>query len=69
MKFSIVCAAAALLLVSGMGGKAKADGPWCAFYGPSTYNCGFHSYEQCLETIRGIGGICRPNFFSRYRPR
>ena len=26
---------------------AKAAGTWCAFYDSSTYNCGFHSYQQC----------------------
>ena len=46
--------------------SAQADGPWCAFYGPSTYNCGFHSYDQCYATIRGVGGTCRPNFFQGY---
>jgi hypothetical protein len=27
-------------------------GPWCG----STYNCGFYSFEQCYETVRGAGG-------------
>jgi hypothetical protein len=42
---------------------AKAAGTWCAFYDSSTYNCGFHSYQQCYATIFGNGGWCRPNFF------
>jgi len=37
--------------------------PWCAHYsmqnGP--HNCGFVSFEQCLETVRGIGGFCDRN--------
>jgi hypothetical protein len=53
----------ALLLVVGGGSSAHADGPWCAFYDASTYNCGFYSFEQCYETVRGAGGSCRPNFF------
>jgi hypothetical protein len=40
-------------------GKA---GAWCASYDPST-NCGFRTYQQCLMTIGGIGGFCRPNSF------
>ena len=32
--------------------SAHADGPWCG----STYNCGFYSFEQCYETVRGAGG-------------
>jgi len=43
--------------------EAHAAGTWCAFYDSSTYNCGFHSYQQCYATIFGNGGWCRPNFF------
>ena len=55
-------AAALLFLLGGTGTNAQA-GSWCAFYDVSTYNCGFHSFEQCLATVRGAGGWCRPNFF------
>ena len=48
------------------GSSAHADGPWCAFYDASTYNCGFYSFEQCYETVRGAGGSCRPNFFQNF---
>src|SRR5262249_22986432 len=41
-----------LLLVGGT--SARADGPWCAFYDVSTYNCGFYSWQQCYDTIRGV---------------
>ena len=39
---------------------------WCrgAFYNGrfgGASNCGFHTYEQCLATISGIGGWCQPN--------
>jgi hypothetical protein len=49
------------LLVGGTGTSAQA-GPWCAYYDFSTYNCGFHTFEQCLATVRGAGGWCRPNY-------
>jgi hypothetical protein len=26
-------------------------------------NCGFVTYEQCMETIRGMGGFCEQNLF------
>ena len=65
--YLIAAAAAAGMLIGGLGGSAKADGRWCAFYDHSTYNCGFHSYQQCLDTIRGVGGSCRPNPFQRGR--
>ena len=54
---------ALVFLVVGGGPSAHADGPWCAFYDVSTYNCGFYSFEQCYENIRGVGGSCRPNIF------
>jgi hypothetical protein len=55
--------AGAVLAYSMIGGvAARADGPWCAEYsrGAGT-NCGFHTYRQCLDTISGVGGTCRPN--------
>jgi Protein of unknown function (DUF3551) len=57
---------ALLALLDGAGSSARADGPWCAFYDYSTYNCGFYSYEQCYATVFGNGGSCRPNFFQGY---
>ena len=59
---------ALLFLVAGTGSGANA-GSWCAFYDASTYNCGFNSYQQCLETVRGAGGYCRPNPFEGDRRR
>lgn len=36
--------------------------PWCAYYkGDGGANCGFPTYEQCLATVRGIGGYCARN--------
>ena len=61
----LIGALALLVLVGGTGSSAHADGPWCAFYDASTYNCGFYSFEQCYETVRGAGGSCRPNFFQK----
>jgi hypothetical protein len=39
---------------------------WCAEYsggrdGTGATNCGFVTYQQCLATISGIGGMCTPN--------
>ena len=44
---------------------AKAQNyPWCAYYnfqhGGAT-NCGWATFEQCLATVRGIGGSCGLN--------
>ena len=45
----LIGGAALLFLVGGTGSGAQAA-PWCA------YNCGFHTFEQCLVTVRGAGG-------------
>jgi hypothetical protein len=38
--------------------------PWCAEYGGRGFgaeNCGFVNFRQCLATIAGNGGFCKPN--------
>ena len=46
---------------------AAIEYPWCAQYGgmdgDGGRNCGFVSREQCMETVRGMGGFCAPNLF------
>ena len=45
---------------------AAIEYPWCAQYsgsGGGARNCGFVSSEQCMETIRGMGGFCERNLF------
>ena len=54
---AILCASAA--------GRAQAQNyPWCAYYsgadGGGT-NCGFTSFDQCMDTVRGMGGFCNVN--------
>jgi hypothetical protein len=51
-------------LTAGIGTPAEAQNyPWCATYdvGDAAYNCGFISREQCMATVRGIGGFCNAN--------
>jgi hypothetical protein len=50
--------------IGGVGNRAEAQNyPWCAIYdvlgGPT--NCGFVTFEQCMETARGLGSNCQPN--------
>jgi hypothetical protein len=39
--------------------------PWCALYNGGAVgggtNCGFVSFEQCMETARGLGSFCYRN--------
>ena len=43
--------------------RAEVQYPWCADYNRYVggTNCGFVSYQQCLATISGVGGICYRN--------
>jgi len=54
-----------------MPGGAKAEGsywPWCIDYRDSSYNCGFASFEQCLQTALPVHGLCRENPLGPPRP-
>jgi hypothetical protein len=63
--FAIVAIAAMATLARP---AAAIEYPWCAQYGGTDgdggRNCGFVSYEQCMETVRGMGGFCERNLFS-----
>ncbi len=35
---------------------------WCAQYRDGgSQNCGFTTFEQCMETLRGTGAFCNEN--------
>jgi len=35
---------------------------WCAWYGAYTYNCGFHTLDQCRATVSGdTSAFCARN--------
>jgi hypothetical protein len=62
---AVVVAAAA---ISSFAEPAAAaiEYPWCVQYsgrGGGGRNCGFVSYDQCMMTARGAGGMCEPNLF------
>jgi Protein of unknown function (DUF3551) len=47
--------------------------PWCANYSGrgmgGAQNCGFVTFNQCLATVRGVGGTCGPNpLYQPYPP-
>jgi hypothetical protein len=43
--------------------RAEVQYPWCAEYSRRVggTNCGFVNYQQCRETVSGIGGYCYRN--------
>ena len=54
----IAGALAASTLLGGWGFDRQ--GAFCVFDREYT-NCGYASYESCVEAARGAGGNCRPN--------
>jgi hypothetical protein len=58
------------LVAIGLVTQAKAQNyPWCSIYSGDmggAKNCGFVTFEQCMENVRGIGGFCQRNDW--YRP-
>lgn len=47
------------------------DYPWCAVYTKTTgaTSCYYTSFQQCLATMRGIGGTCIRNPYDRAERR
>jgi hypothetical protein len=73
---STILAIAIAAAVCAMPRNASAERyyPWCAWYDAYSYSCGFTSRAQCMATISGAGGICKPNvygpaFSDETRPR
>jgi hypothetical protein len=62
---SIIGTATLVLLLAG-GGDAEAA-RFCAYYRGGGTNCGFHTFEQCLAAISGVGGSCSENPSYGYR--
>jgi len=60
--FAVLTLVAAVLMQPRSGGAAP-YWPWCSQYDHPSYahSCAFSSYEQCFQTIWGIGGYCYQN--------
>ena len=55
---------AAILALAACGASTTAHAaPWCAQYRGGGTNCGFNTFEQCLSTVRGEGGLCIQNSY------
>lgn len=63
MKIVPLALGATIGIVALAGPAAAQNYPWCAVLdtGDASYNCGFVSFEQCMATVRGIGGTCMVN--------
>ncbi len=57
-------------LIVGLAGDPRPSAarpwyPWCAQYADRSgvTSCMFMSFDQCLATVRGIGGSCVQNWY------
>ena len=68
------CIASLIVAHDGFAQSAY-DYPWCAIYTKTSgaTSCYCASFQQCMATIRGIGGICIRNPYEsverRWEPR
>jgi hypothetical protein len=51
------------IAVAGMAltGTSANAGPWCGTFRLGSTSCGYSSSEECMATVRGLGGFCYPN--------
>jgi len=67
MRLMLIALAGAIVALAGdvRPGAARQWYPWCAMYADRSgiTACGFDTFEQCLETVRGIGGSCIHNWY------
>jgi len=64
MKILLLTLGLAIATSAGVTRAHAQNYPWCADYSGSmagSSNCGFVSFEQCMETVRGMGGFCNRN--------
>jgi hypothetical protein len=57
--------------VAAVAGGTRAEAQnysWCAIYSGRAggTNCGFTTFQQCMDTARGLGSFCQPN--TQYQP-
>ena len=69
---ALVLGCIALLGGSNVGVAQSAyDYPWCAVYTKTSgaMSCYYTSYQQCMATMRGIGGTCVRSPYDNAEPR
>jgi hypothetical protein len=51
--------------------EARPQRAWCAVYATNSIGeeCLFDTYEQCMATVRGVGGFCRRTVYPPTGPR
>jgi hypothetical protein len=68
MKTIAMMVSALTLTCAGIGSAEaqRLNYPYCAVYSSRTMSCAFNTMQQCLMTVRGVGGFCEANAW--YQP-
>ena len=61
MRLSFLALAALVIGASASPASAAITYPWCTRYANTGGECSFNTFEQCLATLSGIGGVCTSN--------
>ena len=63
MKVLSLFAAAAFVCMAAPAEAIVLDPPWCAHGGGNEQyeNCGYFTWQQCMASVSGVGGMCIPN--------
>lgn len=62
----LLFAIAILTIESRSADAQRLNYPYCAVYSFRTMSCAFNTMQQCLMTVRGVGGWCERNAW--YQP-
>jgi hypothetical protein len=57
MHASLFAAAVVVAIATLLGGKAEAAA-FCSYGSEGREACSYHTWEQCLASVRGAGGFC-----------
>lgn len=65
-----VLALTTVVMIQPHAANAARYWPWCSQYFDRSVarQCAYSSWEQCMETVRGIGGYCYANPYGRLTP-
>ena len=63
----IIMVATSLSVMALLWSDGAQAAPWCARYNTGLNACNFYSFQQCMTSLSGVGGVCEPNQFENPR--
>jgi hypothetical protein len=53
----------AIIAGTSWSATSAAAGTWCGTFRLGSTSCGYSSSDECMASVRGLGGYCYPNPF------